>query len=57
MPSSYLGRHMPLPRLEPSTSGKRWVSVANWPTPVGYKKVCCELVFLFKVTRLRFSLF
>ncbi|MFS7964825.1 hypothetical protein Hanom_Chr08g00754911 [Helianthus anomalus] len=30
MPSSYPGRHMSLPRLEPSTSGKRWVSVANW---------------------------
>ncbi|MFS7933905.1 hypothetical protein Hanom_Chr04g00385301 [Helianthus anomalus] len=27
---------MPLPRLEPGTSGKRWVSVANWATPVGY---------------------
>ncbi|MFS7948881.1 hypothetical protein Hanom_Chr06g00565041 [Helianthus anomalus] len=36
MPSSYPGRHMPLPRLEPSTSEKRWVSVANWATPVGY---------------------
>ncbi|KAF5779601.1 hypothetical protein HanXRQr2_Chr12g0561461 [Helianthus annuus] len=36
MPSSYPGRHMPLPRLEPSTSGKRWVSVANWATPVGF---------------------
>ncbi|MFS7949875.1 putative endo-1,3(4)-beta-glucanase [Helianthus anomalus] len=35
MPSSYPGRHMPLPRLEPSTSEKRWVSVANWATPVG----------------------
>ncbi|MFS7906915.1 hypothetical protein Hanom_Chr01g00064871 [Helianthus anomalus] len=33
MPSSYPGRHMPLPRLEPDTSGKRWVSVANWATP------------------------
>ncbi|MFS7914004.1 hypothetical protein Hanom_Chr02g00148341 [Helianthus anomalus] len=38
MPSSYPGRHMSLPRLEPSTSGKRWVSVANWATPVGYPK-------------------
>ncbi|MFS8032588.1 hypothetical protein Hanom_Chr17g01559511 [Helianthus anomalus] len=37
MPSSYYGRHMPLPRLEPGTSGKRWVSVANWATPVGLK--------------------
>ncbi|MFS7960021.1 hypothetical protein Hanom_Chr08g00698061 [Helianthus anomalus] len=36
MPSSYHGRHMPLPRLEPGTSGKRWVSVANWATLVGY---------------------
>ncbi|MFS8018202.1 hypothetical protein Hanom_Chr15g01389361 [Helianthus anomalus] len=36
MPSSYPGRHMSLPRLEPSTSEKRWVSVANWATPVGY---------------------
>ncbi|MFS7965451.1 hypothetical protein Hanom_Chr09g00762411 [Helianthus anomalus] len=35
MPSSYPGRHMSLPRLEPGTSGKRWVSVANWATPVG----------------------
>ncbi|MFS7909758.1 hypothetical protein Hanom_Chr02g00098301 [Helianthus anomalus] len=35
MPSSYLGRHMPLPRFEPSTSRKRWVSVANWTTRVG----------------------
>ncbi|KAF5785614.1 hypothetical protein HanXRQr2_Chr10g0430631 [Helianthus annuus] len=26
---------MPLPRLEPGTSGKRWVSVANWATTVG----------------------
>ncbi|MFS7941231.1 hypothetical protein Hanom_Chr05g00473751 [Helianthus anomalus] len=33
MPSSYPGRHMSLPRLEPGTSGKRWVSVANWATP------------------------
>ncbi|MFS8022635.1 hypothetical protein Hanom_Chr16g01441841 [Helianthus anomalus] len=37
MPSSYPGQHMPLPRLEPSTSEKRWVSVANWATPVGLK--------------------
>ncbi|MFS8010020.1 hypothetical protein Hanom_Chr14g01292061 [Helianthus anomalus] len=37
MPSSYPGRHMPLPGLEPSTSEKRWVSVANWATPVGSK--------------------
>ncbi|MFS7903513.1 hypothetical protein Hanom_Chr08g00752751 [Helianthus anomalus] len=36
MPSSYPGRHMPLPGLEPGTSGKRWVSVANWATLVGY---------------------
>ncbi|MFS7928908.1 hypothetical protein Hanom_Chr04g00326311 [Helianthus anomalus] len=35
MPSSYPGRHMSLPKLEPSTSGKRWVSVVNWATPVG----------------------
>ncbi|KAJ0848693.1 hypothetical protein HanPSC8_Chr13g0560461 [Helianthus annuus] len=27
---------MPLPRLEPGTSGKRWVSVANWATPIGH---------------------
>ncbi|MFS7928436.1 putative sphinganine-1-phosphate aldolase [Helianthus anomalus] len=27
---------MSLPILEPSTSRKRWVSVANWATPVGY---------------------
>ncbi|MFS7942603.1 hypothetical protein Hanom_Chr06g00490301 [Helianthus anomalus] len=26
---------MPLPRLEPSTFEKRWVSVANWTTTVG----------------------
>ncbi|KAL9997353.1 putative nucleic acid-binding, replication factor A [Helianthus debilis subsp. tardiflorus] len=26
MPSSYPGRHIPLPRLAPSTSGKRWLS-------------------------------
>ncbi|MFS8025823.1 hypothetical protein Hanom_Chr16g01479631 [Helianthus anomalus] len=32
MPSSYPGRHMPLPRLESGTSGKRWMSVANWAT-------------------------
>ncbi|MFS7911378.1 hypothetical protein Hanom_Chr02g00117391 [Helianthus anomalus] len=25
---------MPLSRLEPSTSRKRWVSVANWATSV-----------------------
>ncbi|MFS7991546.1 hypothetical protein Hanom_Chr12g01071951 [Helianthus anomalus] len=36
MPSSYSGRHMPLPRLEPGTSGKRWVSVANWANQVGF---------------------
>ncbi|MFS7937481.1 hypothetical protein Hanom_Chr05g00428081 [Helianthus anomalus] len=36
MPSSYPGRHMPLPILESSTSEKRWVSVANWTTPVGF---------------------
>ncbi|MFS7909874.1 hypothetical protein Hanom_Chr02g00099751 [Helianthus anomalus] len=35
MPSSYPGRHMPLPRLESSTSEKKWVSVANWATPAG----------------------
>ncbi|MFS7992712.1 hypothetical protein Hanom_Chr12g01085531 [Helianthus anomalus] len=35
MPSSYPGRHMSLPRLEPSTSEKRWMSVANWAIPVG----------------------
>ncbi|MFS7952135.1 hypothetical protein Hanom_Chr07g00603351 [Helianthus anomalus] len=37
MPSSYPARHMPLLRLKPGTSGKRWVSVANWATPVGYR--------------------
>ncbi|MFS7953918.1 hypothetical protein Hanom_Chr07g00624221 [Helianthus anomalus] len=36
MPSSYPWRHMPLPRLQPNTSEKRWVSVANWTTPVGF---------------------
>ncbi|MFS7934699.1 hypothetical protein Hanom_Chr05g00394781 [Helianthus anomalus] len=36
MLSSYPERHISLPRLEPSTSEKRWVSVANWATPVGY---------------------
>ncbi|MFS8031793.1 hypothetical protein Hanom_Chr17g01550141 [Helianthus anomalus] len=36
MPSSYPGRHIPLPRLEPGTSGKRWVSVANWATQLVY---------------------
>ncbi|MFS8026625.1 hypothetical protein Hanom_Chr16g01488961 [Helianthus anomalus] len=41
MPSSYPGRHMPLPGLEPSTSEKRWVSVANWATPVGLIMVMC----------------
>ncbi|MFS7994379.1 hypothetical protein Hanom_Chr12g01105261 [Helianthus anomalus] len=41
MPSSYPGRHIKLPRLEPSTSGKRWVSVANWTTPVGLFKCIC----------------
>ncbi|MFS7918930.1 hypothetical protein Hanom_Chr03g00206991 [Helianthus anomalus] len=35
MPSSYPGRYMPLPKLESSTFEKRWVSVANWATPVG----------------------
>ncbi|KAJ0845919.1 hypothetical protein HanRHA438_Chr15g0719061 [Helianthus annuus] len=35
LPSSYPGRHMPLPRLEPGTFGNRWVSVANWATLVG----------------------
>ncbi|MFS7982509.1 hypothetical protein Hanom_Chr10g00963771 [Helianthus anomalus] len=35
MPSSYPGRHMSLPRLEPSTSEMKWVSVANWASPVG----------------------
>ncbi|MFS7927685.1 hypothetical protein Hanom_Chr04g00312001 [Helianthus anomalus] len=34
MPSSYPRRHMSLSRLEPNTSEKRWVSVANWATPV-----------------------
>ncbi|MFS7994927.1 hypothetical protein Hanom_Chr12g01111841 [Helianthus anomalus] len=47
MPSSYPGRHMPLPRLKPSTSEKRWVSVANWTTPVGYRVQCVDLVGLF----------
>ncbi|MFS7972777.1 hypothetical protein Hanom_Chr09g00848801 [Helianthus anomalus] len=42
MPSSYPGRHMPLPRLEPGTSGKRWVSVANWATPVGFLPLICS---------------
>ncbi|MFS7942602.1 hypothetical protein Hanom_Chr06g00490291 [Helianthus anomalus] len=42
MPSSYPGRHMSLPRLEPSTSEKRWVSVANWATPVGSFLGCVE---------------
>ncbi|MFS7922563.1 hypothetical protein Hanom_Chr03g00250581 [Helianthus anomalus] len=27
---------MSLPRLEPSTFEKRWVSVANWATSVGF---------------------
>ncbi|MFS7969991.1 putative signal peptidase I [Helianthus anomalus] len=35
LPSSYPGRHMPLPRLKPGTFGKIWVSVANWATTVG----------------------
>ncbi|MFS8029134.1 hypothetical protein Hanom_Chr16g01518751 [Helianthus anomalus] len=30
---------MSLSRLEPSTSGKRWVSVANWATSVGYYQI------------------
>ncbi|KAM0022982.1 putative polyribonucleotide nucleotidyltransferase [Helianthus debilis subsp. tardiflorus] len=29
MPSSYPGRHMSLPRLEPGTSGKRWVLICR----------------------------
>ncbi|MFS7984539.1 hypothetical protein Hanom_Chr11g00987591 [Helianthus anomalus] len=49
MPSSYPGRHMPLPRLEPSTSEKRWVSVANWATPVG------NLQFVFRCEHLYVS--
>ncbi|MFS7930246.1 hypothetical protein Hanom_Chr04g00341871 [Helianthus anomalus] len=47
MPSSYLGRHMSLPRLEPSTSEKRWVSVANWATPVGCDK--CDEFMIHKL--------
>ncbi|MFS7929735.1 hypothetical protein Hanom_Chr04g00336001 [Helianthus anomalus] len=47
MPSSYPGRHMPLPRLEPGTSGKRWVSVANWATPV--KIIKCKQFMAFKL--------
>ncbi|MFS7927363.1 hypothetical protein Hanom_Chr04g00308221 [Helianthus anomalus] len=42
MLSSYLGRHMSLPRLEPGTSGKRWVSVANWATLVVLRKAAAE---------------
>ncbi|MFS7919553.1 hypothetical protein Hanom_Chr03g00213981 [Helianthus anomalus] len=52
MPSSYPGQHMPLPRLEPGTSEMRWVSVANWATPV----VCYLLCFLFVVISCVFSL-
>ncbi|MFS7955082.1 hypothetical protein Hanom_Chr07g00638381 [Helianthus anomalus] len=45
MLSSYPGRHMSLPRLEPSTSEKRWVSVANWATPVGFRHKWYKYMF------------
>ncbi|MFS7960580.1 hypothetical protein Hanom_Chr08g00704751 [Helianthus anomalus] len=42
---------MSLPRLEPSTPEKRWVSVANWATPVGFNKAYCTttLCIIFQV--------
>ncbi|MFS7974397.1 hypothetical protein Hanom_Chr09g00868261 [Helianthus anomalus] len=48
MPSSYPGRHMSLSILEPDTSGKRCVSVANWATPVGYYALtlCVEMMVI-----------
>ncbi|MFS7919225.1 hypothetical protein Hanom_Chr03g00210261 [Helianthus anomalus] len=33
---------MPLSRFESGTSGKRWVSMANWATPVGYRIGKCK---------------
>ncbi|MFS7905200.1 hypothetical protein Hanom_Chr01g00044901 [Helianthus anomalus] len=50
MPISYPGRHMPLPRLEPGTSGKIWVSVANWATPVG------SFALFYKLTNIIFQI-
>ncbi|MFS7982067.1 hypothetical protein Hanom_Chr10g00958371 [Helianthus anomalus] len=52
MPSSYPGRHMPLP----STSEKSWVSVANWATPVGFLLDCLigllvKLISVFQMFR------
>ncbi|MFS7977899.1 hypothetical protein Hanom_Chr10g00909391 [Helianthus anomalus] len=38
---------MPLPRLEPGTSGKRWMLVANWATPIDVgvaSRLCCGKV-------------
>ncbi|KAJ0613791.1 hypothetical protein HanIR_Chr02g0055291 [Helianthus annuus] len=40
---------MPLPILEPGTSGKRWVSVANWATPVGYVFVTVIKAFIIYI--------
>ncbi|MFS7974440.1 hypothetical protein Hanom_Chr09g00868791 [Helianthus anomalus] len=49
MPSSYPGRHMSFPRLEPSTSEKRWVSVANWAKPfIFIKRMSCFNSFYAK---------
>ncbi|MFS7980183.1 hypothetical protein Hanom_Chr10g00936391 [Helianthus anomalus] len=45
MPSSYPGQHMSLPRLEPSTSEKRWVSVASWATPVGLETMLFKTLY------------
>ncbi|MFS7890421.1 hypothetical protein Hanom_Chr00s000059g01618811 [Helianthus anomalus] len=45
---------MSLPRLEPSTSEKRWVSVANWATLVGLH-VCLRHTYIF--TYFKFSTF
>ncbi|MFS8014961.1 hypothetical protein Hanom_Chr15g01350811 [Helianthus anomalus] len=47
MPNSYPGRHMSLTRLEPSTSEMRWVSVANWATPVG------SLIYIIMIEKLK----
>ncbi|MFS8016785.1 hypothetical protein Hanom_Chr15g01372671 [Helianthus anomalus] len=50
MPSSYPGRHMSLPRLEPGTSRKRCVSVTNWATPVGFLKTLWHYKKSFFIT-------
>ncbi|MFS8001156.1 hypothetical protein Hanom_Chr13g01186951 [Helianthus anomalus] len=57
MPSFYPGQHVPLPILEPGTSGKRWLSVANWATPIGLFHcviVCCDVHCVLRIWILDF---